>query len=119
MAKEPEQIVSRGDLDQKIREILVAGTLYRPFVYSGEGLAFSSTTSYSPARFGILPARFRMFCGNRICMTEEVWQNTDRGEFYFEWEMPTRVKYGCRNCGIESLLQNSPTPVGASAVEAF
>jgi hypothetical protein len=35
MAKEPEKIDSRDELDTRLSEILTRGTLYRSFFYTG------------------------------------------------------------------------------------
>ena len=101
MPKDPEKMASRDDLDARLSEILTRGTLYRPFIYSGEGLDFSSRNEYGTSHtFGILPLKIRMFCGNNECKADQSWQISSREtQVYFESEMPSHVKYWCKNCG--------------------
>lgn len=56
MAKEPEQI-DRNTLYDRLSEILTKGTLYRPFLYTGEGLDISHTASPEGGgyTYGLLP----------------------------------------------------------------
>jgi hypothetical protein len=101
MAKEPEKIGSRDELETRLSEILTRGTLYRPFIYTGEGLDFDTHGEHGEAhRFGILPSQIRMFCENDRCQAEEWWQTADQhGHIFFESEMPLHVRYYCKNCG--------------------
>jgi hypothetical protein len=101
MAKKPEQIENRDDLDSRLSEILIKGTLYRPFVYTGNGLDFTATNSFAGTeRFGILPTSLRMFCGNGQCKAIQLWQLCESdSHFFFQWEMPMKIRYLCRNCG--------------------
>lgn len=101
MTKAPEQIETRDELHSRLSDILIKGTLYRPFVYTGDGLGFTATDSFTGTeRYGLLPSSLRMFCGNSQCKAVQMWQlyETDPS-FFFGWEMPTKVRYVCRNCG--------------------
>jgi hypothetical protein len=101
MAKEPEKIQSISDLNTRLADILVSGTLYRPFVYAGDALGFESKTSYAGrARYGLLPPVIRMFCANKLCRADRLWQTSDNYvQVYFDQDQPTHVPYWCRNCG--------------------
>jgi hypothetical protein len=101
MTKTPEQIETRNDLDSRLSDILIRGTLYRPFVYTGDGLGFKATDSLTGTeRYGLLPSALRMYCENKQCKAVQLWQlfETD-SRFFFGWDMPTKVRYVCRNCG--------------------
>jgi hypothetical protein len=80
-------------LDEKLREILVAGSLYRNFVYTGRGCHFSNGAS----RYGALPEQLRMYCGHEKCKAE-TWWDVDSQDHYFSWGIH-QSHYTCRNCG--------------------
>jgi hypothetical protein len=81
-------------LDEKLREILVSGSLYRTFVYTGRGCHFSNATS----RCGALPKQVRMYCDHEKCKAE-TWWDVDNGNCYFSSGFIKERRYTCRNCG--------------------
>jgi hypothetical protein len=94
---EPPHIEDAQELDDKLRGILVAGSLYRNFVYTGRGCHFNNGAS----RFGQLPKQLRMYCGHDKCKAE-TWWDVDRQDHYFSWSSIQQRYYACRNCGVKT-----------------
>jgi hypothetical protein len=81
-------------LDDQLREILVTGSLYRNFVYTGTNCHSSNGTS----RYGRLPKQLRMFCDHEKCKAPTWWQADDT-TVYFSSGFIRGCNYTCRNCG--------------------
>jgi hypothetical protein len=82
-------------LDEKLREILVTGSLYRNFVYTGREC---HAHAMQRPRYGRLPEQLRMYCDHEKCKAETWWDVDDRQDHYFSWEIHEH-HYTCRNCG--------------------
>src|SRR5713101_9236292 len=83
-------------LDEKLREILVAGSLYRNFVYTGKGCHYTALRGMH--RYGLLPKQLRMYCDHERCKAE-TWWDVDRQDHYFSSGFIQERHYTCRNCG--------------------
>ncbi len=94
----PEQFDSVEALEEKLREILVSGSLYRNFVYQGRDC--HESRFHSGDRYGTLPARLKMYCENDHCKLE-TWWGTESHEFGFGGFIKSTY-YTCRNCGKSS-----------------
>jgi hypothetical protein len=99
MPREPIKVASRQDLEDKLAVILVSGTLYNSFAYTGSSLHITQTGGFQTARFATLPEQLRMFCSR--CSAEQLWQIARmEGPIYFGHEgPPQQIAYYCRNCG--------------------
>lgn len=89
-----------GILAEKLREILISGSLYRNFAYTGSNCHFTNNRgAVNMPRYGELPRQLRMFCNHDDCNAPELW-DVDRDEVYFgrSDQIQQRV-YTCRNCG--------------------
>jgi hypothetical protein len=82
-------------LDRELREILVSGSLYRNFVYTGKACHFANGAS----RYGQLPQQLRMYCDHVKCLAD-TWWDVDNDDVYFESDFIYRRHYKCRNCGV-------------------
>jgi hypothetical protein len=97
MPDELPRIDSQDTLTEKLRKILVDGSLYRTFAYSGQSLHFINTGAHGMPHFGLLPPQLRMYCGDEKCKGL-TWWDVDRNEVYFDPDIKERC-YTCRNCG--------------------
>ena len=90
-------------LQENLAQILVNGSLYNRFQYdgSGEGIHFVNTTAVNRPHYSFLPEQIRMYCGNKNCRQETIWQ-TDDAQVYFGLDRFHHAKYTCRNCGSNS-----------------
>ena len=85
----------------QLREILVRGSLYRNFVYTGKSAHFTSNGSgYGPRRCAMLPRQLKMFCGNEKC-NGETWWECESNQIRFGSDFICERSYACRNCGQE------------------
>ena len=68
MPEEIELIENANALEEKLREILIAGSLYRIFAYTGEACHFASSggTYSAVRRYGALPKQLEMPNGNFV-----------------------------------------------------
>jgi hypothetical protein len=82
-------------LEDRLGKILVKGSLYRTFVYTGKSAHFSSGER---KRFGLLPHQLKMFCGDEQCKGETWWE-CDYKSVYFGSDFICKRYYACRNCG--------------------
>jgi hypothetical protein len=58
------QIADANALAEKLQDILVTGSLYRSFVYTGSNCHQTDNRGYlAGKRFGELPHQLRMYCG--------------------------------------------------------
>ncbi len=86
-------------LDEKLREILVTGSLYRNFAYTGTNCHFTNDRGMTRARYGAFPKQLRMYCEHEKCEAE-TWWDVDRQEVYFSSGFIQERYYKCRNCGV-------------------
>jgi hypothetical protein len=84
-------------LDERLQEILIKGSLYRSFAYTGKGCHFTAEKAMNRPRYGEMPAELRMYCGHRKCGMETLWK-VDRQDYFFSSGIQERY-YTCRNCG--------------------
>jgi hypothetical protein len=100
MAERP-QIEDQEVLNEKLREILVTGSLYRTFAYTGRGCHYTNNRGpMNRPRYGQLPEQVRMFCDNEKCGALE-WWDVDNDEVYFSSSFIQGRYYTCRNCGVK------------------
>jgi hypothetical protein len=85
-------------LAEKLREILITGSLYRRFVYTGRECHFTSDRSMSNRRFGKLPWQLKMYCDDEKCKSETWWE-VNSIDLYFTSDYIHRGVYYCKNCG--------------------
>ncbi len=97
MAEPRPHIEDHGVLDEKLREILVTGSLYRNFVYTGKGCHY--TNDRGMLRYGALPKQLRMYCDHGKCEAD-TWWDVDREDYYFSSGHIQERYYTCRNCGV-------------------
>jgi hypothetical protein len=90
-------------LDEKLREILVTGSLYRKFIYTGKGCHFTNNRgAVGMPRYGQLPRQLRMYCDHEKCRAE-TWWDVGYDELYFESsDLIQKRSYTCRNCGVSN-----------------
>jgi hypothetical protein len=62
MAEEVKNFEVAATLEETLGEILVSGSLYRNFIYTGQNCHFTNTSSVTRSKYGKLPGRIRMFC---------------------------------------------------------
>src|SRR6202789_1603875 len=86
-----------GQLATKLAELLVAGSLYKKFVYNSSGCHRASRQ----ARYGRLPL-LTMYCDGEDCRQETKWEAADP-DIYFRQDAYHNVQYTCRNCGRNSV----------------
>ncbi len=101
----PDQIDSPEQLQEKVAEILTKWPLYRTFVYTGQGCHAASKPQDGyrhGSRYGLLPKEVRLFCDNKKCGYESVWETSDQIVF-FGPEFINRDKYTRRNCGSNTI----------------
>lgn len=99
MPDEKPKIDSAEALEEKLREILVEGSLYRNFVYTGTGGHFTpARTMGHSSRFGILPQELRMYCDHPKCKGPTQWKVDDQVVYFKSGGINQRC-YTCRNCG--------------------
>jgi hypothetical protein len=84
-------------LDDKLREILITGSLYRGFVYTGRGCHFAMNYGGQSSRYGALPKQLRMYCDHDKCKAETWWDVNNKNS-YFSGQIQ-QFYYTCRNCG--------------------
>lgn len=86
-------------LDDQLREILVTGSLYRNFVYTGTNCHFTaSAPAVNKPRYGQLPRQLRMYCDHEKCKAETWWDVSYR-DYYFSSKFIEQREYTCRLCG--------------------
>jgi hypothetical protein len=99
MPDERPQIEDPEALKEKLREILVDGSLYRNFVYIGKGCHFTNVRgAVGRPRYGQLPKQLRMYCEHEKCGGLTWWETRDE-EVYFKSTFISQRSYTCRNCG--------------------
>ena len=87
-------------LDERLREILVTGSLYRNFSYTGRECHFAANAhTMQRPRYGKLPNQLRMYCDHEKCKAETWWDIGGDGNHYFSWWLHPYI-YTCRNCGV-------------------
>ena len=101
MAEEIPSIEDPAELSEKLAEILLAGSLYRAFVYRGKACHASQSTSYGRKRYGQLPKQMFRYCDHKECKTQTKWE-TGSEAVYFGNEFIEKRSYTCRNCGKET-----------------
>lgn len=82
-------------LDDQLREILVTGSLYRNFVYTGKN---AHAGPPGASRFGRLPRQLRMVCDHVKCQAPTWWDVNSENVFFANSFIFERY-YTCRNCG--------------------
>jgi hypothetical protein len=86
-------------LEQKLRDILVEGPLYRNFVYTGRQCHLTNNHgAIGRPRYGLLPQQLKMYCGHDRCSGSTWWDCSDQ-DVYFGSGLITQRYYTCRNCG--------------------
>ena len=86
-------------LDEKLREILVSGSLYRAFIYTGKRCHFiNNRGAHGMPHYGELPRQLRMYCDHQKCKAAE-WWDVNSDEVYFTANSIQERIYRCRNCG--------------------
>jgi hypothetical protein len=85
-------------LQQKLRDILVEGSLYRNFVYIGKECHLTNGTASGRPRYGLLPKQLKMHCGHEKC-GGPTWWDCGEEDVYFKSSFITHRYYTCRNCG--------------------
>jgi hypothetical protein len=98
VAEEVKNFEDDGELAEALGEILVSGSLYRNFVYTGRNCHFTNTSSVNRARYGLLPKQLRMFCTDEKCKAPTWWETTEPS-YYFNSSFIRERYYVCRNCG--------------------
>jgi hypothetical protein len=99
MPDEIPRIEDWQGLQQKLRDILVEGPLYRNFVYTGTHCHFTNTgAAIGRPRYGLLPKQLKMYCGHEKC-EGPTWWDCSEEDAYFGSGMITQRHYTCRNCG--------------------
>jgi hypothetical protein len=98
MPEEIELIEDAKVLEEKLREILIAGSLYRIFAYKGKACHSVNRSAQGDPRYGLLPKELKMFCDNERCKADTLWE-TGRPTVYFAAEFIEQRNYTCRNCG--------------------
>jgi hypothetical protein len=100
----PDQIETSEQLQEKLAEILTKWPLYRTFAYTGQDCHSTCVQSgYRHGdRYGLLPKQIRLFCDDKKCGYESVWEIADQ-TVYFGSEFINRDQYKCRNCGISTV----------------
>jgi hypothetical protein len=101
MAEEVKNFEVAATLEETLGEILVSGSLYRNFVYTGRNCHFTATSSMNAARFGRLPKLIRVFCTHERCKSATWWE-TDEPRYYFKSSFIAEKHYTCRNCGVNA-----------------
>jgi hypothetical protein len=94
-------IEDHEDLEERFREILVTGSLYRNFSYTGRECHFENAQAMQRPRYGKLPDQLRMYCDHEKCKAETWWDVDGDGNHYFSWGLHP-YRYTCRNCGARS-----------------
>ncbi len=95
-----QEIEDPGVLNEKLREILVEGSLYRNFFYRGGGCHFTNNRgAVNRPRYGQLPRQLRMYCDDEKCKAQ-TWWDVDNDEVYFKSSFIYERIYECRNCGL-------------------
>jgi hypothetical protein len=78
-------------LSEKLAEILLTGSLYRPFVYRGKACHTQYTTSHGGhQRIGYLPKQIFRYCDHEECKTQTKWE-TEKEKVYFTSEFIENV----------------------------
>lgn len=97
MSERPN-IETSAALDERLREILVHGPLYRKFIYTGNECHFSGFRGTAHQRFGKLPWQLKMYCDHKKCESLTWWEviNID---VYFLSDYIHQAVYRCKNCG--------------------
>lgn len=98
MAETPPHIEDPAVLEEKLRDILVSGSLYRSFVYTGRHCHFVNTRASGMPRYGQLPRQLRMFCDHNKCKAL-TWWDAENHDVYFKSSFIVERMYVCRNCG--------------------
>lgn len=99
MSEEAKNFENAGELVEALGEILVSGSLYRNFIYTGRSCHFTNASSMNAARYGLLPKQIRMFCIHEKCKAPTWWE-TDEPSYYFKSSFIREKHYTCRNCGV-------------------
>jgi len=95
----PDQFDSAQALQESLSEVLTKWPLYRTFVYEGKNCHSETYNSRGQNnRFGLLPKQIRLFCGQKECGYETLWEISD-AMIYFESRFIDLKTYKCRNCG--------------------
>jgi hypothetical protein len=100
----PDQIDAPEQLQKKLAEILAKWPLYRTFAYTGQDChsTYTQPGYRQGSRYGLLPKQIRLFCGEKKCGYESVWEISDQ-TVDFGSEFINRDKYTCRNCGSNTI----------------
>jgi hypothetical protein len=94
-----DQFDTSEQLQERLAEILTKWPLYRAFVYVGRDCHSTTQGNYRQEnRYGLLPKQIRLFCNDKKCGYESVWEISDQ-KVYFGSEFINRDRYTCRNCG--------------------
>ena len=100
MADPIPKIDSAEALEKKLQEILVEGSLYRNFVYTGTVFHFSKQNHPGThRRYGKLPLELKMYCDHEKCKGLTWWKVSDP-DVYFDLGFITQRYYICKNCGV-------------------
>jgi hypothetical protein len=99
MPEEVKNFENAAKLAETLSEILVSGSLYRNFVYTGRNCHLTTTSALSASRYGALPKRIRMFCNYEKCAAATWWE-IDDADCYFKSSLINEKHYICRNCGV-------------------
>jgi hypothetical protein len=96
----PDQIDTSEQLEKKLAKILTKWPLYRMFVYTGQGChgTVQDGGYRHGRRYGLLPKQIRLFCDDKKCGYESVWEIATQ-IVDFGSEFINRQQYKCRNCG--------------------
>ncbi|SRR6266568_1557496 len=96
-----EQLDTPEQLRERLAEMLAKWPLYRTVVYTGKDCHSTNTdrgTHRYGKRFGLLPKNIRLFCDNKQCGYETLWEISDPA-IYFGTAFINQHTYKCRNCG--------------------
>jgi len=99
MANSFPEINTPAELADKIADILVKGSLYRKFIYSGLNCHLTRIGQYREEfRYAVLPGSLRMFCDFEDCRHETKWNLDEQGHDFFFNSSPQARTYVCCNC---------------------
>ena len=98
MADQLSKIDSAEALEKRLQEILVEGSLYRNFVYTGTVFHFANIGAMGGSRYALLPQELRMYCEHQKCKGLTWWEVSDQA-VYFESRFIQQRYYTCKNCG--------------------
>jgi hypothetical protein len=87
------------ELQKKLAELLVTGSLYKRFLYGSSNAHFRSEGGTS---YALLPKQFKMYCDGEKCQQVQIWETTV-AHVYITEDPFHHIAYRCRNCDQKSI----------------